>query len=179
MSQSATLYRITKENFHKIEKREARHVIPSEITEGDVTFQGTFMGLEAILSKCVKDFDRELIFEIFNPSQYIGPTDSNIFNLDSDEDEQFSEIESAVGYLPPSRVKKISSLLNNIEESLVSNNYNSEELNADGIYPGCWQDDDEAGNVFNKRQILEDFALLKGVFQAAFQQENYILSYVG
>ena len=179
MSQSATLYRITAERFRMIEKMEARHIKPSELAESYVTFMGSFMGLEATVSKALPDADRELIGEIFNPMHYIGPNDTNIFNLDSDEEEQFWEMESAAGYLAPNKVKKVAALLSNISESGVAENYNADELNADGIYPSCWHNDDASDKALNKRQILEDFRMLNDFFQTAAKEDNYVLSYVG
>lgn len=179
MSQSATLYRITTERFRMIEKMEPRQIKPAELADSYVTFMGSFMGLEATISKASPGADPELVGEIFNPIHYIGPTDSNIFSLDSDEEEQFWEMESAVGYLAPNKVKKVAALLRDISEDQVAENYNADELNADGIYPSCWHNEDGPDKPFNKRQIRGDFRLLSDFFQTAANDDNYVLSYVG
>lgn len=179
MSQSATLYRISTKQFRMIEKMEAKYIKPSEFADGYVSFQGSFMGLEFILSMGLDQQGRELIVEIFNPTHYIGPTDTNIFNLDSDEEEQFWEMENAVGYLKPNKVKTINEILNNIHEEEITNNYNAEELNANGIYPCSWHEDDSIGKAFNRRQVLDDFKHLSSFIQAATIEDNYVLSYVG
>ena len=178
MNQSATLYRITKENFQVIEKMEPRHIKPAELTDGNVTFSGSFMGLEFILTKGLDEDGRELIGEIFNPIHYIGPTDTNIFNLDSDE-EQLWESENAAGYLSPIKVKKIHALLSNIQESQVAENFDADELNANQIYPSCWHNNEDADLAFNRRQILEDFVSLQNFFRSATESNYYVLSYLG
>lgn len=177
MSQSATLYRLTKQNFHKIEKLEAKHVNPSEVADGNLTFQGSFMGLEFILSKGITKDYVELISEIFNPIHFIGPTDTNIFNLDSEE--EFWDTESAAGYLTATKVKKLSALLNTIEESSISDNFDAAELNENQIYPGCWHDGEGTKFAFSRGQILLDFQSLRNFFRNAAESDNYLLSYVG
>ena len=178
MSQSATLYRITLEHFRMIEKMDAKYVKPSELTDAYVTFLGSFMGLEFLLSKGLDKDSQELIAEIFNPVHYIGPTDTNIFGMENDEEEFWEQADSA-GYLSIKKVKRINALLSSINESKVAEHYNADELNENMIYPLCWHNDDAADKAFNKRQIMEDFHTLQKFFQASAENENYVLSYVG
>jgi len=177
MSQSATLYRITTEQFYLIERMETRHVKPTELSDAYVTFQGSFMGLEAVLAKNLDRDSQELLVEIFNPVHYIGPADSNVFP--SEEEEEYWEQDESVGYLPVKKVKKVAAVLRSINPDAVATNYNAAELNEDQVYPGCWQADDAPEATFNKRQIVEDFLRLQAFFREAAENENYVLSYVG
>ncbi|RYZ25256.1 MAG: DUF1877 family protein [Chitinophagaceae bacterium] len=177
MSQSATLYRITTEQFHLIERMETRHVKPTELTDAYVTFHGTFMGLEAVLSKGLDRDSQELLVEIFNPVHYIGPADSNVFP--SEEEEEYWEQDESVGYLPVKKVKKVDAMLRSIDPDAVANNYNAAELNEDQVYPGSWENGNTTDVAFNTRRLLEDFRSLQNFFRDAAENENYVLSYVG
>src|SRR5688500_638859 len=178
MSQSATLYSISPESFAIIEKANGKKVQPSEYATEYETFQGSFMGLEFLLSK---DRDRasiSLIEEIFNPKKTIGATDTNNTDFSRLSQDELEALTDFISYLPPEKGEKINTILSNISEQEVADKYNSGELNANEIYPWCWHDNDAKDAAFNKTHLLQDFRMLKDFFSKATSNKNYVLCYV-
>jgi len=112
MSQSATLYRITKEDFDKIVEQQDNldSVDTKAIYE---TFAGTHEGLKFVLSKFGND---ELIEQIFYPKTFIG-NEVDYNNMDDEAFESLSRrvtwpccnccIASPAFTLPSSTYKKV------------------------------------------------------------------------
>lgn len=179
MSQSATLYSISAESFALIEKANGKKVQPAEYATRSVTFQGTFMGLEFILLKDQDKSSTSLIEEIFNPKKTLGQKDTTRLNFSRLSEDEVEDLYDFIYYLPADKVGKITAILNKITDQQVGDNYNAEELNANEIYPGCWQNDNSENQAFNKGNIKEDFRELKDFFNQAMWDKHYVLCYVG
>ncbi|MCU7548298.1 YfbM family protein [Chitinophagaceae bacterium LB-8] len=179
MSQSATLYRVTSDKFKEIEKVNGKKVNPEKLSEEYSTYAGSFMALEFILSKGKDENACKLVVEIFNPGNSLGAEGMSSVNFDNVDEQALWNMIDSVSYITPERVKEINELLNSENQAKVASNYNSKELNDNGIYPWCWHDDNGDNEVFNQRHLLEDFAELKVFFSRAAADNNYVLSYVG
>lgn len=179
MSQSATLYPISQESFAIIEKAKGKNVRPFDYTSEYETFQGTFMGLEFVLSKDRDKATISLIEEIFNPKKTVGQADTNNLDFSKLSQDELESLTDFISYLSPEKVEKINNILTKISEQEVADKYNSEELNTNEIYPWCWHDDESEDQAFNKKHLLQDFKLLKDFFNKAASNKNYILCFVG
>jgi hypothetical protein len=177
MSQSATLYRVSHDTFEQLEKsaHEKRFNISS--AKNYTTFQGSFMGLEFILSKGQDASATDLIKEIFNPKQSIGGQD--FASLTPEEQFEYYENGMPISYLDTTIISKLSDLLDKISEQEIHLKYNANELNDNGIYPGIWHDDNSHDRAYNERQILEDYKELKNIIKQAAGENDYILVFVG
>lgn len=82
-------------------------------------------------------------------------------------------------YVDREIIDSITAILEEISEADVKSNYNSDELNSNGVYPKIWHNDDSTNRVFNKRQILVDFAELKLIYQQVTEEQDYILVCIG
>jgi hypothetical protein len=82
MSQSATLYRISNDTFRQLETSAGRPQFEISSAKNYTTFQGSFMGLEYILSKGQDIPTTEIINEIFNPTQSLGRQDIERLSLE-------------------------------------------------------------------------------------------------
>jgi Domain of unknown function (DUF1877) len=178
MSQSATLYRITENNFKQLKISDNRQDfdIPS-IAKSYSCFHGSFMGLEFILSKGQDMKTMELVSEIFNPKQSLGGQDFDNFTPEQITD--FFEAGGFIYYLDKTKVSSINQFLVTISESDIHKNYDSKELNENGIYPDVWSDEDFPDSCFNKRHILDDTKELKDIFRQADFDKDYMLVFVG
>lgn len=181
MSQTATLYRISKETFRSLQEaeREGPVAFPEDIKE-DQEFQGSFMALEFLLSKDTDMVSAALVRQIFNPDTTLG--DPGIGDPSAEELEQlFEHYESGqwIPYLDPERIAAIGSLLDAVTEQLIDARYDAAALNREGIYPGIWHNDNNPGKAFNKRHVLEDLAMLKAFFTDAASDGDYILVFIG
>jgi hypothetical protein len=72
MSQSATLYRISKDTFDQISKSHKEKPFDWSASKSYLTLQGSFMGLEYVLSKGRETSIAKLVNELFNPRQSLG-----------------------------------------------------------------------------------------------------------
>ena len=137
------------------------------------------MGLEFILSKSQQKANIGLIEEIFNPKKTIGQRDTNNLDFSRLSEDELESLTDFISYLSPEKVEKINTIITNITEQEVADKYSSEELNANEIYPWCWHNDESGNYAFTKKNILEDFIVLKNFFSKAAFNKNYVLCYVG
>ena len=171
MSQSATLYRITKEDFDKIVEQQDNldSVDTKAIYE---TFAGTHEGLKFVLSKFGND---ELIEQIFYPKTFIG----NEVDYNNMDDEAFESLSRRVYYLNPEIIIEIETFLNKIEVDNFRKRFDPDELNKEDIYPWQWTNNKEDNAAYNEKHIIQDFEKLKSIFETSKLNQDYILSYVG
>lgn len=179
MSQSATLYSVIPEKFLEVEKANGKKVKPLQLTDEYICIQGSFDAIVFILSKGRTQLQQALISEIFAPKAGIGGTDISTIDFASIEEEELWNLMDCVEYLSPDKVQAVSTLLETITEQEVSNSYNAQELNTNGIYPEVWHDDNSEDQAYNKRHVLEDFTELKFFFQKAAMCQNFVLCYAG
>ena len=92
---------------------------------------------------------------------------------------EFYESESLIPYLDNNKVVEINRFLNQITEADLKINYNSDELNENGIYPQVWHNDNAPNNVFNLRHLIDDLAELKTIFNQASADQDYLFVFVG
>lgn len=171
MSQCATLYRITKEDFEKIVAQQDSLDLLD--TKADyATFAGTHEGLKFLLSKFGNP---ELVEQIFYPNSFIGH-EVDYKNMD---DEALESLSSRIYYLAPKVIIEIAALLDQIQVDHFRKHFDPEELNKENIYPWQWTNNKENDTAYNEEHITQDFENLKSLFETSILNKNYILSYVG
>ncbi|WP_231372826.1 DUF1877 family protein [Aureivirga sp. CE67] len=177
MGQCAALYRVKKPVFKQIEGDPSYFKI--DMTEENEIFDQNFEGLLFVLAKSVIDEFKERVIQIFYPSDYVGEgVDYESRNFDNLEDDLIFE-NKLIRYLAPKFVEELKELLNSIEKVDFMANYDSKELNENGIYPGIWKDDEVPDQAFNKRHLEEGFDSLQNLFNRASVEGDYILAFVG
>ena len=179
MSQAATLYRISNQNFIKLEKLDNKNQFDFNSHSKDATtFEGSFMALEYILSKGQENLVSELINEIFSPKKSFGVFDISSATTDEEIDFILKNSDTFIHYLDTKTISKLNHFLDKVSETDIHLKYSSKELNENGIYPRVWHDDDSKDFVYNKRQILEDLVKLKSIFSRATKENDYILVFI-
>ncbi|MBV4357598.1 DUF1877 family protein [Pinibacter aurantiacus] len=188
MSQIANFYTINNTEFVALEGNSDPFEAVREI-KNYLSFQSTHEGLRFVLAKGRSNGESNLINEIFYPESQIGGPSQYVFP-DADEAREFRDVTDdidfdgyfdrpPVAYLTPEKVKQISSLLNNIGNEEISEQFDYKELNREGIYPCCWNDDKEENQAFNKKHFLQDYQALKDLFNHASATNSYLLCFVG
>ena len=176
MSQSTTLFRLSKDKFSELENSGGNSFEPSW-AKNYITLQGSFMALEFILSKDQDDSTIEQIQELFSPSQQIGGQNIGIDDLDSFEEFDFDE--TPISYLDAATIGGIHNTLDKISTAEIESLYDADELNSNGIYPEVWQDGDSKDQAFNFRHVSDDFAELKSIIKKAAEEGDYIVVFEG
>ncbi|MDF2193787.1 DUF1877 family protein [Paraflavitalea sp. CAU 1676] len=177
MGQSVTLYRVGKHEFRQLEQSAGRQQFEVSAAKNHVTFQGSFMGLEYVLSKGQDDSTVELVRGIFSPNQSLGGKD--IEQLTLEEQFEFYESGGLVSYLGIDVISKLDTLFDTISAAEISERYDADEFNANGIYPEVWHKDNSADLGFNEMHLLTDFADLKSMIRQARNEQDYILVFCG
>ena len=140
MSQSASIYRISKGYFQQLSEPDNKQHFDRDMAKDCSLFQGSFMALEFILSKAQDPAITKLASEIFNPS-------TSIANREMDELSSETQFESnqrgeSIQFLDPDRISAIAAHLEKYSERDIRRLYDANELNREGIYPWCWQPGD-------------------------------------
>jgi len=173
MGQSATLYEVKEDEFKKIA------VDPSffniNMTRYYEVFEKNFDGLLFLLSKSVPNESKDMVKQIFYPSNFLGKSiDFKSIDFENwDEDSMLDN--EPISYLAPETIGQLKELLNNLEKVDFLRNYNSREFNENGIYPEIWHDDESPDQAFNKRNLEEGFESLQNLFNRVAEEGNYIL----
>lgn len=185
MGQYATLYRIAQTDFLKI-KDNPENIDLFKINKGDQLFQKSHEGLRYVLSKNQNKEDLKLVEQIFYPHNHIGDLpsveDVDFENLpdDFDFEEYDKAVSSLIAYNPPEIVKAIAAFLDSISTLNFSNVFDYKELNQERIYPdNIWNDETDEDTGFNVRAMTEEFVYLRNFYNAAGNDGDYVLSYVG
>ncbi len=179
MGQSVTFYRINQRDFSEISDS-ADSILPSKIAQGEETFEGSFEGLQFVLSKGLDSSDRDLVGQIFSPNMFIGEeldfASIDFANLPDD----FEVEKQPVSYHSPDIIMQICQLLEPITPEQFREKFNHEELNSNGIYPeGVWNTQTDVDIAFNVSHMTGEFQKLKSFFRKAKDNGEYILSYFG
>lgn len=179
MGQSASLYRISKSDFPKIIENPNDFGL-FKLTKGYEIFDQSFDGLQFVLEKGLDDKSRNLIKSIFNPSTFVGEQ-IDFSKIDFDNLPDDIDLEGQpVYYNDPNMVSEINQLLDSISIQKFQNNFDHAELNKNDVYPGkSWNEQTEDNIAFNVRHMTNEFQNLKALFKTAFQNGEYLLSYVG
>lgn len=174
MSQSTTLYRISKDKFNELE---ASGSFEPSLAKNYITLEGSFMALEFILSKNQDDATADLVKELFNPDQSIGGQHFDLDALESFEEFDFDAM--PISYLDAATIGNIHKILDNISTTEIESLYDAEELNSNGIYPEVWHDDNSPEQAFNLRQVSDDFTELKTMIKQAKEEGDFVVVYTG
>jgi len=177
MSQSATLYRISQYNFEQLERSHGNKHFEIGSSKSYATFQGSFMGLEFILAKKRDTSTIDLVNEIFNPKNVLGQQEFD--SLLPEEKFEFYENGKLIPYLNTATIARLNDFLNKVSETDIHLNYDAKELNANGIYPGVWHNDNSENMAYNKRDILEGLIDLKAIVSQAEKEKDFILVFIG
>ncbi|MFT3681333.1 MAG: DUF1877 family protein [Ferruginibacter sp.] len=177
MSQSATLYRISKDNFEKLKESEPNSYFDIGSVKSYVTFPGSFMGLEFILSKGRDKSTIALVNAIFNSRNILGQEKYD--SLPPEQKFEFYESGQLIPYINLETISKLDKLLNTVTENEIHLNYNAKELNENGIYPGVWHNDNTKDKAYNERDIMEGVADLKTIIGQAARENDFILVFIG
>lgn len=179
MGQSATLYRIAKTDFSKVEGNPDDFGL-FKINKSYETFEKTHEGLRCVLSKGQEANAAQLVEQIFYPKSFVGER-IDYSKLDFDNlPENIDLLKEPVYFNEPSLVESISTLLGTISVEQFQKNFDPDELNKQGVYPAnVWNSRTELEYAFNVRDMTNEFLRLKGFYKLAKEGEDYILSYVG
>ena len=179
MGQSATLYRIAKNDFSKVQDNPDDFGL-FKIKKSYETFEKTHEGLRFVLSKGRDENASELIEQIFYPKAFVGEQiDYSAVDFDN-LPEDVDLLKEPVYYNEPTVVNAISSLLDKITVDDFQKSFDPDELNEQEIYPGgAWNTRTEADYAFNVRDMTNEFVRLQAFFKSANEDGDYILSYVG
>lgn len=177
MGQTATLYRIDKNDFPKIQEHPEN--VRSIVSKGDVSFQKTFEGFRFVLSKGQNQANTELVQQIFYPITYVGE-EIEFDKLDIDNlPDDFNFESNAVYYNDPARVTEIASFLDYISIDKLNELFNAAELNKEGIYPELWNTKTEEDIAFNINHMSQEFEEMKAFFSKAQEEGDYVLNFIG
>lgn len=174
MSQSTTIYSISKELFDELKNSENRKEIKIHNRVKDYyTFENSFMGIEFVLTKDKSEPTKNILNQIFNPTEYLG--DFDFENPDFEEMMDFMGSGNYFPYLSNEKVTEISETISEINESELKDKYNAAELNENDIYPNVWTNGNIEGESNNLNHLIEDFSELKKIIIQASKEENYLL----
>ncbi len=160
MSQTATLYRIGKNEFPGFVADPAYANLKA-INKWNASFQQTHEGFRFILSKGRDAATVELVDQIFYPVERIGEDDAPIH------------------YSNPTTVAAIAALLATINADSITALYDANELNENGIYPEVWNTKPFEQHGFNPGLLIHELAMLKDIYAQAAAEGDYVLSFVG
>jgi hypothetical protein len=174
MSQSTTIYSVSKELFSELKNSgNRREINVHNRTKDFYTFQNSFMGIEFLLTKDKSELHKKILNQIFNPKDYLG--DFDFENPDFDEMMDFMESGNYFPYLSIEKVTEIAKIISEITESEIKNKYNATELNDNDIYPNEWTNENIEGESHNLNHLIEDFLELKKIIIQASKEEKYLL----
>src|SRR5690606_5752177 len=179
MGQTATLYRIDKNDFSKIVDNPNDFGL-FQISKGYEIFEKSFDGLQYVLSLGLDNPNKELIEQIFYPKTFLGEQiDFSKLDFENLPDD-FDFEQQPVYYNDPNRVSEICNLLETISVEKFQKDFDYNELNRLDIYPGKIWNDETADNIaFNVRHMTLEFQNLKSIFKVAKENDQFLLSYIG
>jgi hypothetical protein len=173
LSQSATLYRISEDDFLQLKNSQDRRNA-NIVAKSYSNFQGSFCGgIEFVLSKGKDSETIELINQIFTPREGLGKEEFD--GLSDEETFDFIESGNFIPYHDHITIFNINNFLVSISKTTVQENYDSKELNEKGVYPYIWHDDTSPDKAYNERHIIEDVEQLKNIFKEADAEQDYII----
>ncbi|PTS94442.1 hypothetical protein DBR11_23315 [Pedobacter sp. HMWF019] len=112
MSQSATLYRISRTTFIQLENLGNDVSFDMSSAKSYVTFEDSFLGIAYVLSKNRNDLDRELINGIFNPAKLLGV--ENVESLPFEDQFELYDSGCLIHYQDLLTISRINQLLNGV-----------------------------------------------------------------
>ena len=177
MGQSATLYRIGKNDFPVILEH-PENFGSLDLNKGYVSFQRTFDGFCFVLSKGQNKTTVELVQQIFYPITHAGEV-IEFDQLDMDNlPEGFNFESDVVYYNDPGKVAEIAAFLDTISIDKLNELFNADELNEQGIYPVLWNTESGSATAFNIDHMTQEFTEMKAFFSKAKEEGDYVVSFV-
>ncbi len=176
MGQSSTFYEIKKTDFDKIKDKPSLFKISE--TESLETLEQNAFGIEFILKKILDSKHHGTVEQIFCPKDFLGEK-PDYENIDFNQVVLDELADNSIGYIAPDKIAEIDNLLQTLTVNGLEKNYNSSELNSNGIYPEVWHDDESNNQAFNKRHIVEGIEQLKAIFGRAKRNRNYLFVFPG
>jgi hypothetical protein len=177
MSQSASLYRITKTNFEEIIENPHDFKILS-IAKAYITFEQTFEGIKFILSKGQNDATVSLVEQIFYPANCIGQ-ETDYADLE-DLPDNFDFESEPIYYNDADGVAELSVFLDGISAEQFNELFDADELNKNNVYPSkAWHNNTDPNRSFNADSLTKQFVLLKEFMSSAKDEQDYVLCFVG
>jgi hypothetical protein len=185
MSQSATLYRLDEDGFSQIlEDPEGTDIF--SIAKEYSTFRKTHEALLFILSKNQDEQTVRSLKQLFYPETNNSKSDdfekikAGVIPKGFDFESFYKMMENILHYNTPEVVQEIATSLSKISENDFRNSFDYKELNSNGVYPGdVWNDEADDDSTFNMGYMIKEFAQLKNFYQAASDEGDYVLSFVG
>lgn len=178
MGQSAALYRVKLSSLLALADDPKRLVL-SQVQEGNQVFEKTHEGLRYVLSKLETEKTTGLADKIFSPLHTIGQ-ELDWATLTEEELETINIDDEPLYYHNQQAVEEIATFLQTISVEVFSEQFNPNELNANGIYPaGAWNYETDEQYAFNLRDITADFLALQTLFTDAQQANDCLLCFVG
>lgn len=175
MGQSATLYRISESVFTQLSANPSGFT--PEMSDAYETFEKNFEGIIFLLTKLCPSSARNLIQEIFYPTESIG---EKLNSVEFDIENAMSVLEGdSIPCLKNEKINAISELLNSIDKQQLLDLYDPKELNKSDVYPGVWHTNESPDQAFNRRHIGDGFERLADFFNDAVRNDNFILAFVG
>lgn len=168
MSQSATFYRLDKNDFSALENIRVFDWYAQQ--KGYVVLSGTHEGLRYLLKKKTGDLANEFIDELFYPLLYLEKGDPEMENVPS---------EKAIFYHPPITVTDIMKFLETWNVEDITAVFDPTELNTKGVYPCNWHNNESSQFAYNLRALLLAFQDLKDFFRTVAKEEQYVLVFIG
>ncbi len=182
MSFSSTLYRISEGLFLQIE---TGLIKPQELVNESkdfVTIQDSSDAIQFILKKRTGKNMDDLINEIFFPAENIGSVSDEEFEklVASCNYKEIDRITASTFYfLPPKKVTALNIFLDSLDPLEIRRLYDSDELNAKGIYPSLWTPGEDNDKAYNLSHLENDLGSLKELFKSASIEKDYILTFSG
>ena len=173
MSQSTTIYSISKDIFEDLKNSENRREFKIFTKAKEYyTFENSFCGIEFVLKKASPK-NETVLMSIFNPVDYLG--DFDFENSDVVDMMDFIESGNYVPYLTSEKIAGVNEIISNMTEIDIQNNYSAKDLNENEIYPSNWSDVNLKGKDNNLNFLIEDFIKLKKIISRANAEKNYLL----
>ncbi|WP_324028385.1 DUF1877 family protein [Maribacter sp. BPC-D8] len=88
-------------------------------------------------------------------------------------------MDNSISYLSSVEISTIDKLLKTVTVNCLDENYNSQELNSNRVYPEVWHDNESSDRAFNKGDIIDGIGQLKSIFNRAKLNESYIFVFSG
>lgn len=176
MSETATLYRIDRNDFHNIEEIfDYSSLLQS--AKQKATFYKTFEGLRYLLSRGRNGKTSELVAQIFYPSTFIGKQVDYLRMDFDDRPGDFSEGKQLVYFNNPRKVAELSNMIDTFGVEQIRKHFDPDKMNLEAIVPvGMWNH--ESADGFSLQGMLLEFQKLSDIFRVAKAEGDFMVSFV-
>lgn len=173
MSQTLVLCRLSAIDFAAVQQENSWQVMYQLAIE-QLGLDSSFMAIEYLLQ--LAGLSAELASAAVYPPHVLAPDEAFEAGDYEDPDALLAHFEARLTYATPATCQQVWWHLQQVTAEDISRLYNARKLNADGIYPNCWHDDESENLAFNRRYVVEHYALLRDFYKAAATAGEYVLS---